>query len=122
MRFLVLLAFALPAFAQQERIDREIQRALIERDQRTAEFAARLRGLPPEERQRLQNLLQRQQLEVAPDLPNELLPYVRQKAEREREAFVLRLPPPVVRGEVPEQPLPLPAKTPPAVDVVPGER
>lgn len=115
MRLLVLLAFALPAFAQ----DVEIQRAVIERDQRTAEFAARLRGAPLEEIQRLENLSARQRQEIHPDLPKELRAYERQKAARETERFVLRLPPPVVRAEDPEKPRPLPAEMPSAVEVVP---
>lgn len=111
MRFLLLLV-ALPVFAQGQ----EIQRAVIERDQRTEEFAARLRGAPLEEIQRLENLSARQQLEVKKDLVPELRPYERQKAAGE---FVLRLPPPVVRAKEPEKPLPLPAKMPSAVEVVP---
>lgn len=114
MRLVVLLALAFPAFAQ----DAEIQRAVIERDQRTEEFAARLRGAPLEEIQRLENLSARQLQEIRPDLPKELRPYERQKAAGE---FVLRLPPPVVRAKQPEKPRPLPAKMPCAVDVVPAD-
>lgn len=117
MKFLLLLAFALPAFAQ----DVEIQRAVTERDQRTAEFAARLRGAQLEEIQRLENLSARQLQEIRPDLPKELRPYERQKAARETERFVLRLPPPVVRGETPEKPLPLPAEMPSATEVIPPQ-
>lgn len=109
---MILLLMALPAFAQEQ----EIQRAVIERDQRTEEFAARLRGAPLEEIQRLENLSARQLQEVRPDLPQELRPYERQKAAGE---FVLRLPPPVVRAQEPEKPRPLPAEMPSAVEVVP---
>ena len=99
MRFAALLLVALPAFAQEQ----DVQRALIERDQRTAEFAARLKSAPLIEQQRLENTAARQLLEVRKDLPPELWPYEREKAAREIEGFVLRLPPPVVRVEVPEE-------------------
>lgn len=91
MRLALLLLVALPAFAQEQ----EVQRALIERDQRTVEFAARLQGVPLVEQQRLENTAARQLLEVRKDLPPELRPYERQKAASEH---VLRLPPPVVRA------------------------
>ena len=118
-RFLALLAIALPALAQEA----EVQRALIERDQRTAEFAARLQGVPLEELQRLETLGARQLLGVERSLPRELRPYERQAAARETERFVLRLPPPVVRAPQVEHPRPLPARMPCAVDVVPaGEK
>ena len=87
-----MLLVALPAFAQEQ----EIQRALMERDQRTAEFAARLRGAPPIELQRLESDAARQQLGVRSDSAPELRGYERQLAARENAAFVLRLPPPVV--------------------------
>jgi hypothetical protein len=98
---MLLLAFALPALAQEQ----EVQRALIERDQRTAEFAARLRGASPEEQRRLENLGQRQLQEVKKDFPPELRAYERQKAADER---VLALPPPPARLPEPEKPRPLP--------------
>ena len=75
----------------------------MERDQRTVEFAARLRGAPLVELQQLENIAARQLIEVRKDLPPELRPYEREKAARESEGFVLRLPPPVVRIEVPEE-------------------
>jgi hypothetical protein len=99
MRLALLLLVALPAFAQEQ----EIQRALMERDQRTVEFAARLRGALPIELQRLENDAARQQLEVRSDLPPELRGYERQQAARENEAFVLRLPPPVVQPKALEK-------------------
>ena len=114
MRLILLLAFALPALAQEQ----DVQRALIERDQRTVEFAARLRGAPLVEQQRLENLSARQLLEVQKDTPQELRPYERQKAASEH---VLQLSPPVVRAKDSEAPRPLPAKLPPAVKVVPAE-
>jgi hypothetical protein len=101
-RVIALLAvFALPAFGQ----DQEAQRALIERDQRTEEFAARVRGASPDEQRRLENLGQRQLRDVKKDLPPELRAYERQKAAEER---TLALPPPAVRVPEPEKPKPLP--------------
>jgi hypothetical protein len=100
---LLFLALALPALAQEQ----DVQRALIERDQRTEAFAARLRGAPLEEQQRLDNLGERQLRDVKKDLPMELRAYERQKAAEER---ILALPPPVVRVPEPEKPRPLPAK------------
>jgi len=95
-----LLALTLPAFAQQPP---EVQRALIELDQRSAEFAARMRGAPPAVLRDLENVTARHLVEVQGEKPPELRPYERQKAARETDAFVLRLPPPVVRVEVPEE-------------------
>lgn len=99
MRLALLLVLALPAFAQEQ----EVQRALMERDQRTVEFAARLRDAPLIELQRLENTAARQQLEARTDLPPELRPYEREQAAKEAEGFVLRLPPPVVRARELEQ-------------------
>jgi len=110
MRLALLLAFPACALAQ----DQEVQRALLERDQRTVEFAARLRGAPLIELQRLENVAAQQRLLVEKDLPGDLRAYERQRAAGEH---VLRLPPPVVRGE-PAKPRPLPAQMPGVVDVV----
>jgi len=98
---LLVLALALPALAQEQ----DVQRALIERDQRTDEFAARLRGASPQEQRRLENLGQQQLRDVKKDLPPELRAYERQKAADER---TLALPPPTVRVPEPEKPKPLP--------------
>jgi hypothetical protein len=111
MRLAVLWLFALPCLAQEA----DVQRALIERDQRTVEFAARVRGAPLVELQRLENTAARQLLEVHRGLPPELRPYERQKAARE---FVLRLPPPVERAAVSEKPRPLRPEIPHVVDLV----
>lgn len=94
MRLALLLCMALPAFAQEP----EVQRALLERDQRTVEFAARLRDAPLIELQHLENAAARQHLEVGKPLPPELRPYEREQAAKEIDGFVLRLPPPVVRA------------------------
>jgi len=112
MKPVFLLLAALPALAQEQ----DLQHALMQRDQQTAEFAARLRGAPLAERQRLENLSAQQLLGVAKDLPQELRPYERQTAAREH---ILALPPPVVRAGAAEKPLSLPAKMPGVVDVVP---
>lgn len=113
MRFLLLLAFSLPLFAQEE----EIQRALMQRDQQSAEFAARLRGATLVELQRLENLSAQQLLNVEKNLPTALRPYERQKAAGEH---VLALPPPAVHARETRRPEPLPAKMPCAVEVVPA--
>lgn len=115
MRFAIAILVALPALAQEP----DVQRALIERDQRTVEFAARLRGAPLVELQQLENTAARQLLQVRSDLPQELRPYERQDAARE---FVLRLPPPAARARQDQKPRPLPATMPHAVDVVPAYR
>jgi hypothetical protein len=112
MKPFFLLLVALPALAQEQ----DVQRALMQRDQQSAEFAARLHGAPLGELQRLENLSAQQLLGVAKDLPQELRPYERQKAAREH---TFALPPPVVRAQAAARPLPLPAKMPGVVDVVP---
>jgi len=91
--------------------EQAIQRALIERDQQSAEFAARLQG------RSLDALHARQLLEPASQFPD----YDRSRMAREGEA-VLQLPPPVVRksGSEPDfrSPLPLPGGPRPGVDPV----
>ena len=114
MKAVLLLFAALPALAQEQ----DVQRALMQRDQQSAEFAARLGGAPLDERQRLENLSAQQLLDVARDLPQELRPYERQTAAREH---ILAPPPPVVRAGAAEEPQPLPAKMPGVVDVVPRD-
>jgi len=112
---LLLVVVAVPAFAQEQ----EVQRALIERDQRTVEFALRLRQSQESpqpapgderhlrERQALENLGEQQLQLVQKELPLELRAYERQRAADER---ILRLPPPVVRVPQPEEPRPLPVE------------
>lgn len=111
-RLALLLAASLPAFAQEQ----DVQRALIERDQRTAEFAARVHNAPLAEQHRLGNIAARQLIEVRPELPPELRPYERQKAAREIDSFLLRLPPPVARIEIPKALRPRLGPIPPASD------
>jgi hypothetical protein len=104
----LLAGLAAPAAAQQQ----EIQRALIQRDQQSAEFAAQLRG--SQARAQLEALHARQlgeamiPLSPNPSVAAQLLPYQRGRMSDERE---LRLAPPSVRGPVipeVERPLPLP--------------
>ena len=93
-----------------EYTERAMQRALIQRDQQSAEFAARLRG------RSLDALHARQllELESAPQLQG----YDRSRMAQEREA-VLQLPPPVIMApRKPEAPLPLPGGPRPGVDPV----
>jgi hypothetical protein len=90
--------------------DQEIQRALIQRDQQSAEFAAGVRG---GDRASLEALHARQRLEVTtqtlhpdPAVARQLEPYQRQKMADER---ALVLPPPVIqKSKELEKPLPLP--------------
>ena len=89
--------------------EQEIQRALIQRDQQSAEFAAGVRG---GDRASLEALHARQRLEVTtqslhpdPAVARQLEPYQRQKMADER---TLVLPPPVVQVKPAEKPLPLP--------------
>ncbi|MGE5640598.1 MAG: hypothetical protein ACM30H_10925 [Clostridia bacterium] len=120
MRLLAALGLALPlgAMAQQQ----EINRALIERDQQSAEFAARLRG---QDARALENLHARQKSEALqplspdPGIAQQLLPYQRGAMEQERRHFdspVFERPegPPAA----PRQPLPLPGGPQPGVDAV----
>jgi hypothetical protein len=132
MRLLVFLLFAVSgsAFCQQQ----DIQRALIQRDQQSAEFAAQLRG--SQDLQRLQTLdaaqLRDALVPLSPDpgLAAQLLPYQRGQMAQERDRE-LRFAPPVVRGEALRgksgsvadlhAPLPLPGGPGPGVDLVTPE-
>ena len=104
---------ALSVSAQQQ----EIQRALIERDQQSAEFAARVRG---QDTARLEQLHARQLSEVTTQpVASELRPYQRQKMADER---ALVLPPPVVREAASDaRPLPLPGGPRHGVDPIPAQ-
>ena len=78
----LLLLFPLTGYPQQQ----EIQRALIQLDQRTADFA---RGTPSAP---LDPTVGRP-LHPDPEIARQLLPYERMKAA---EQYELRLPPPVI--------------------------
>jgi len=108
MRLLVaIVAFAVAGVCLAN--DHEIQRALIQRDQQSAEFAAGVRG---GDRASLEALHARQRLEVTtqtlhpdPAVARQLEPYQRQKMADER---ALVLSPPVLQVRLAEKPLPLP--------------
>lgn len=100
MRIALLLLLASPALAQ----DQAIQRELIQRQQQSEQFNLQLRQsieaskVPPSdtkqrmevetrqlgERQRLENVGERQLRDVKPDTPQELRPQERTKAMQER--------------------------------------
>ena len=118
---LALTAAAFGALAQEQ----EIQRALIQRDQQSAEFAAKVRGADTTRLEQLHSQQLRdagRPLDPDPRVARELRPYERQRMADER---VLVLPPPVVRTPpAPEnQPRPI---TPPSrprtlVDPIPQQ-
>jgi hypothetical protein len=112
MKLALFLLVPLAALAQ----DYDVQRALIMRDQQSAQFAARLRGAPLAEQQQLESLSAQRLLKVAKDLPQELRAYERQQAA---QAHILALPPPVARASAASKLRPLPVTMPGAVDVVP---
>ncbi|MEK6242863.1 MAG: hypothetical protein AABM33_00055 [Pseudomonadota bacterium] len=107
MRFLALLltGIALPAFAQEQ----DLQRQLIQRQQQSDAFLLQLRQsqerlqVPPGdlrrmqeldarqsgERQRLDNVSARQLIDVKPDTPQELRPIERQRAADERAPLTI---------------------------------
>jgi len=90
---LALMAAAFGALAQEQ----EIQRALIQRDQQSAEFAAKVRGADTTRLEQLHSEQLRdagRPLHPDPRVARELRPYERQRMADER---VLVLPPPVVR-------------------------
>jgi hypothetical protein len=102
--------------------DQEIQRALIQRDQQSAEFAAGVRG---GDRAAMEALHERQRLAVTtqplhpdPAVARQLEPYQRQKMADER---MLVLPPPVVQVKAAEKPLPLPGGPRHGVDPIPAQ-
>jgi hypothetical protein len=124
-QFLVAVFLLLPcgvSLAQQQ----EINRALIQRDQQSAEFAAQLRG--SQDRAQLETLHARQLSEaltpLSPDpaVASALLPYQRARMGEER---VLRLAPPAGMPPAPRadvrSPLPLPGGPRPGVDPVTPE-
>ena len=107
MRWLAALLFCpLLCFAQHER---EIQRAIIQLDQRTADFARGTPSAPLDPRVG-------QALHPDPEIARQLRPYERMKAAEGSE-FVLRLPPPVEQPKI-DKPLPLPGGPRPGVDPV----
>jgi hypothetical protein len=102
--------------------EQEIQRALIQRDQQSAEFAAGVN------RGSLENLHQRQLMEAGrpshpdPEIARQLKSYERERMARERQGFVLQLPPPRpnLQSDPDRKPLPLPGGPRHGVEPVPA--
>jgi hypothetical protein len=120
MKVFVALAAALAALPSAAQ-EIEIQRSVIQRDQQSAEFAARVRGA---DTAALQQLHARQLTEVMTiPVQTELRPNQRQTMANER---VLVLPPPPMLVKQPEKPassspLPLPGGPKHGVDPIPVE-
>ena len=109
MKWLAALSFC-PCFALAQQVhEQEIQRALIQLDQRSADFA---RGTvsPP-----LDPFVGRP-LSPDPVIAQQLRPYERMKAA-EGGGYVLQLAPPVEQRKI-DKPLPLPGGPRPGVDPV----
>jgi hypothetical protein len=109
MRLLLALTLAacpLAGNGQQQ----EIQRALIQRDQQSAEFA----------RKGLENLHARQLQEASQPLPNHLLPYQREKMKRERDASPMPVPQRKSGSDPDYRPLPLPGGPRHGVEPIPA--
>jgi hypothetical protein len=104
----LLLIFPVAGFAQQPH-QQEIQRALIQLDQRSADFARGTHSGP------LDPTVGRP-LHPDPEIARQLLPYERMKAAEEGPV-TLRLPPPVIREKI-DKPLPLPGGPRAGVDPV----
>jgi len=103
-----LLAVAAPALAQLPQQQVEIQRALIQRDQQSADFA---RGTGP-----TRDALNARQLRDAgqplnpePTIARELLPYQRQQMARERESSTTEIETEKAKAK-PDYGLPLPGR------------
>jgi hypothetical protein len=112
MRILLAAALWSAAFACGAQA-LEIQRAIVQRDQQSAEFAAGVRGSP--DLGRLQQLHAAQLRDASlPLYPENLMPYQRERMAQERE-FLLPLP--VVRSS--EKPLALPGGPKHGVDPIP---
>lgn len=124
MKRVLGLALAAAAFAAASQ-DQEIQRALIQRDQQSAEFAARVRGADTTRLEQLHSEQLRdagRPLDPDPRVARELQGYERQRLADER---VLVLPPPVVRtppaAAAQPEPLTLPRREPVLVDPIPPQ-
>jgi hypothetical protein len=121
---LALAAAAFAALAQEQ----DIQRALIQRDQQSAEFAARVRGADTTRLEQLHSEQLRdagRALDPDPRVARELQGYERQRMADER---LLVLPPPVVRTAPAEnepslesRPLTLPRRERTPVDPIPPQ-
>jgi hypothetical protein len=113
-----LAVFLSPATAQ----DQDIQRALIQRDQQSAEFAARIRGVDTSGLEQLHaQQLRDAALPLNPDpaIARQLEPYQRQKMADER---VLAFPPPVIQPVRSAEPPVLKSRPLPPLPFPGGER
>ncbi len=105
----LVLLFVSAAAAAQEDV---LRRAVIERDQQSAEFAAGVR------RSQLEALHQRQLLEAT--TLQEPAGYARARMTRERDSLLFQLPPPLVSApRRNDAPLPLPGGPAHGVDPIP---
>lgn len=124
---LALAGASFAALAQQQ----DIQRAIIQRDQQSAEFAARTRGadttrMEQLHQEQLRDLGQREAfrpLDPDPRVARELQGYERQRMENER---ALVLPPPVVRtppraAETQPRPITPPSEPRTLIDPIPQQ-
>ena len=120
-RLAILIAWGMTCSSQAN--DQEIQRALVQRDQQSAAFAAGVRG---GDRASLDALHARQLTEIStqslhpdPAVARQMQPYQRQKMSDER---ALVLPPPVLQqARTAEKPLPLPGGPGHVVDPIPAQ-
>jgi hypothetical protein len=106
LMFLCPLPCAAQVLQPQQLHQQEIQRAIIQLDQRSADFA---RGTVPP----LDPFVGRP-LHPDPEIAQQLRPYERLKAAEANQPPVLRLPPPEVRKV--DKPLPLPGGPPGALE------
>ena len=113
----VLALFALPAKAQ----DQAVQRDLLRRQQQSEAFtqqvhqSQRLLSVPPgdlvrrreleskqfSERQRFEQTSEQQLRDIRSDLPQDLRPYERLKAEEERRPLIVPIEQPQIRARIP---------------------
>ncbi|HEX2565613.1 MAG TPA: hypothetical protein VHL85_02035 [Burkholderiales bacterium] len=110
----LLLAVSAAAGGQ----DQDVQRALIRRDQQSAEFAVQVRG-GLEARRAMEALHERQLRESNPALAHDLMPYERQRLSSESQTL-LQLRPPIPRlpSDPLTRPLPLPGGPRPGVEPI----
>jgi hypothetical protein len=112
MRLVAALFLSIPTLALgQLQHEAEIQRALIQRDQQSAEFAAAARGQPAPP----QSLNEQQLREAIQPYPSELRPYQRQRMAEER---ALVFAPPRINSSENPKPLALPGGPAQGVDPV----
>jgi hypothetical protein len=93
----------LACLAQSPLHEQEIQRAIIQLDQRSADFARGTTSPPMDP-------FVGRPLSPDPDIARQMRPYERMKAAEARDSNLLQLPPPEVRtgARKEEKPLPLP--------------